>query len=39
MKYTVKFMPKDIGEKNAVEKPEKCFVENNQSESTDRNRE
>ena len=39
MKYTVKFRPKDIGEKNAVEKPEKCLVENNQSESTDRNRE
>ena len=39
MKYTVKFRPKDIGEKNAVEKPEKCLVENNQSETTGRNRE
>ena len=39
MKYTVTFRPKDIDEKNAVEKPEKFLVKNDQSEPTDRNRE
>ena len=37
MKYTVKFRPKHIDEKNAVEKPQKCLVKNDQLEPTDRN--
>ena len=39
MKYTGTLRPKDIHEKNAVERPEQCLVNNNQSEPTDRNRE
>ena len=39
MKYTAEFRPKHIHEKNAVEKPQKCLVKNDQLEPTDRNRE
>ena len=39
MKYTVEFRLKDKDKKNAVEKPQKCLFENDQSKPTGRSRE